>query len=181
MANRLINLLKVIQWVSNGVTTKARLSNFHSQSLDTTAKKNFSSVLNTPFKSITEHLFWRTVELQISQSKWQICRRVAICSIHPSLACSASCTPCYAESSSSIKMDVLRLLWRTVNATSGISPKASQKAEKKSTCCLSPGGKKAATTGRLPGEAMSSRCKLALKNIFCFSFTLRLLPKCFQC
>lgn len=58
MAGRLIDLLKVIQRVSDGVTNKARLNNAHSQLLGLTIKKNsFSSFLNTSFKSITDHLF----------------------------------------------------------------------------------------------------------------------------
>lgn len=149
MAGRLIDLLKVIQWVSNGVTNKARLNNTHSQPPGLTTKKNsFSSTLNTSLKSITDIysdilLNYKLVSLN--------CKHVDVWrSTH--LPVQLRAPPAMLNSSSSIKRDMLQLLWRTVNTISGISLKASQKREKKSPCSVSPGGEKAASVASCLGK-----------------------------
>lgn len=180
MADRLINLLKVIQWVSNGATKKPRFNNSHSQSLDLTTKKYFfSSALSTSFKSliISSDILLNYKLVSLNDKHVDVWRSTAS---SPHLPVQLHAPPAMLNNSSAIPSGHATVLLKNCqyhfrHQSEGIA------RERKSTCSLSSGAKKAASAARLSGKAISSRCQLALKNNFYFSLMLRLPPKCFQC
>lgn len=144
-------------------------------------KHPFSSDISTSLKSITDHLFWDIVELQMSQSTWQTWKCVGIHSIlHPFLVCSACAVPAKPDSSLSIKNGCVTVLLQNCHCHCRHHSEGTAQ-ETNSTGSLSPGGGKAALTARLLGKATNSRCQLALKNNLCFSLMPHLPPKCPQC
>lgn len=177
MADRLINLLKVIQWVSY---EKTRFNNSHSQSLDLTTKKySFSSVLSTSFKSliIYSDILLNYKLASLNDKYVDVWRSTAS---SPRLPVQLHAPPAMLNSSPAIKNGCATVLLESCqyhfrHESEGIT------RERKSTCSLSPGGKKASSTAQLSGKTISSRCQLALKNNFYFSLMLHLTPKCFQC